>query len=300
MSTPIKLRAQVLPASSKRLIPLKNGKQFSPVRSFNIDADMSSQDKSSHHHKSPSSPCMRSPQQIRSPCALRIKSRQHSNTSPINASKNDSSKFDAKLQCAPLKRNWQGVKDQNVYLSDRRIILNPEMTEIMRPLNLDEVAYKKMDNKQGLFESPSMRLRDNTNHKTMQEDSTIFNGDKKADLALNIQASKFLFKDMEDSEEAGTDREQAKDSILMSDSSDNVEQYPMEAISDFETGLRRFECPDQQFKQSEIFMPTMKIDCLYTTLDHQLNASLSDRLMSSNIKLEQGLVNTDVPAMNIR
>ena len=47
MSTPVKLRTLMLPSSNKRLRPAKNARQFSPVRSFDIEAEVSSQDKSS-------------------------------------------------------------------------------------------------------------------------------------------------------------------------------------------------------------------------------------------------------------
>ena len=47
LTTPLKLRQVMIQSSNKRLIPVKNAKQFSPVRSFEIDAEVSSNDKSS-------------------------------------------------------------------------------------------------------------------------------------------------------------------------------------------------------------------------------------------------------------
>ena len=99
-----------------------------------------------------------------SPCALRITKRQQSNTSPVNACKNESAHFYDKIQCAPIKANWKGVKDENVFIADRKV-LNPEMPEIMiKPLNLEQDEYKL--NKEG-FNSPSLRIEASTNHKTL-------------------------------------------------------------------------------------------------------------------------------------
>jgi len=82
---------------------------------------------------------------------------------------------------------------------------------------------------------------------------------------INISASKFLFKDI-DSDDAITYREQIEDTDMEDEEMKDDEQNPINFISDFDSSLRRLECPDQQFKQSDIFNSSLKIESLFSTL----------------------------------